>query len=347
MPIPPGTMSNADRYDLIIVGAGPAGISTALHLAQMAPEMVSRTLILEKARHPRPKLCGGGLLPDAEVVLHSLGLDSGEVPHCDVDWAHFDYDGKGMRMRGEKGGGFAFRTIRRHEFDAWLVGKVRACGFIIHENTSVKRISVNRSEVLLETDQVEYRATVVVGADGSKSVIRRLVVPHESTHTARLLEIVTEPRPEKSFHIQANSYFDFLYVPQGILGYTWDFPALENGRPVRVRGIYDSNVYPAKKDISLRLALADEFERHGYRLDDYELEGIRCACSRRKAPFRPLTSCWWGMQPAQTPSSAKGSALLSAMAGWPPRPFKRLSPDRISASGITGALSCAPNLARP
>jgi flavin-dependent dehydrogenase len=266
-------MSNIGRFDLIIVGAGPAGISTALHLAQIEPKMVGRTLILEKARHPRPKLCGGGLLEDAEVVLHSLGLDSREVPHYDVDWAHFDYDGRGMRMRGEKGGTFAFRTIRRHEFDAWLAGKARLRGFLIHENTCVKNISVSGSEVLLETDQGGYRARVVVGADGSNSVVRRLVVPHESTHTARLLEIVTEPRPERSFHIQANSYFDFLYVPQGILGYSWDFPALENGRPVRVRGIYDSNVYPVKKDISLRAALADEFGRHGYRLDEYKLDG--------------------------------------------------------------------------
>ena len=78
--------------------------------------------------------------------------------------------------------------------------------------------------MLLETDQGEYRAAVVVGADGSKSVVRRLVVPRESTHTARLLEIVTEPRPERSFHIQANSYFDFLYVPQGILGLHLGFP---------------------------------------------------------------------------------------------------------------------------
>jgi flavin-dependent dehydrogenase len=88
-----------------------------------------------------------------------------------------------------------------------------------------------------------------------------------------LLEIVTEPRPELSFHIQTNSYFDFLYVPQGLLGYSWDFPALDHGRPVRVRGIYDSNVYPVNKDISLQAALADEFERHGYRLEDYRLEG--------------------------------------------------------------------------
>jgi flavin-dependent dehydrogenase len=266
-------MCNPDHYDVIIVGAGPAGISTALHLAQVAPEMVARTLILEKARHPRPKLCGGGILPDAEVVLRHLGLDITEIPHYDVDWARFDYEGRGMRMRGEKKGTFAFRTIRRPEFDAWLAGKARERGFLIHENTSVKRLTVTGSDVVLETDQGEYRASVVVGADGSKSVVRRAVIPQEKTHTARLLEILTEPKPEKSFHLQTDSYFDFLYIPQGILGYTWDFPALENGRPVRVRGIYDSNVYPTKMDISLRAALAAEFGRHGYSLDEYKLEG--------------------------------------------------------------------------
>ena len=266
-------MALSDRFDLIIVGAGPAGISTALHLAQLEPEMVRRTLILEKSAHPRQKLCGGGILPDAEFFLRRLGLDITEIPHCDVDWAHFDYNSKGMRMRAERQGQFAFRTIRRHEFDAWLAGKARERGFLIRENTSVKRIWDNGSEVVLETDRGEFYGTVVVGADGSNSVIRRFVLPHEGTHTARLLEIVTEPRPELSFHIQANSYFDFLYVPQGLLGYTWDFPALENGRPVRVRGIYDSHVYPVKKDISLREALAEEFGRHGCRLEDYQLEG--------------------------------------------------------------------------
>ena len=76
-----------------------------------------------------------------------------------------------------------------------------------------------------------------------------------------------------AFHAQANSYFDFMYMPQGILGYSWDFPALEAGQPVRVRGIYDSNVYQVKTDISLQAALADEFGRHGYRLAEYKLEG--------------------------------------------------------------------------
>ncbi len=271
-------MPNANHYDLlkheiIIVGAGPAGISTALHLANLAPELVSRTLILEKAHHPRPKLCGGGILPDAEVVLGQLGLDITEVPHVDVDWAHFDFDGKGMKMRGAKDGKFAFRTIRRYEFDAWLASKARERGFTIHEDTTVKSITATETGVVVTTNKGEYRAAIVVGADGSNSVIRRAIIPHEDLHVARLLEVVTEPEPEKSFHKQSDSYFDFVVIPQGIQGYVWDFPAVEKGMPVRVRGIYDGNVLAFKTDVSLRFVLDEEFGRHGLHLSDYKLEG--------------------------------------------------------------------------
>jgi flavin-dependent dehydrogenase len=261
------------KHDIIIVGAGPAGLSTALHLAKLAPALVSRTLILEKAHHPRPKLCGGGILPDAELVLRHLDLDINEIPHVDVDWARFDYDGRGFKMRGERDGKYAFRTIRRHEFDAWLAAKTRERGFIIQENTVVEGITISENQVVVITDQGDYCAEVVVGADGSSSQVRRTIIPREDVHVARLLEVVTEPRPDNSFHNQADSYFDFMYVPHGILGYSWDFPALENGKPVRVRGIFDSNVYPGKTDIPLREALADELKHHGFSLDAYKLQG--------------------------------------------------------------------------
>ena len=265
-------MSDVHSYDIIIVGAGPAGISTALHLAQIAPHLIHRTMLLEKARHPRKKLCGGGILPDGEIILRGLGLDLTEVPHCDVDWAHFDYAGEGLTLRAEKQGSFAFRTIRRHEFDAWLANKARQQGFLIHENTTVKQVTVTPSGVVLATDQGEYLARVVVGADGSNSIVRRAMIPRESMHVARLLEIVTQPTPERSFHKQADAYFDFLVVPEGILGYAWDFPALEKGKPVRVRGIYDSNVHSVKAK-SLREGLREEFQRHGLELEDYDLAG--------------------------------------------------------------------------
>ncbi len=266
-------MQSANHYDIIVVGAGPAGLSTALHLAKIAPELAARTLILEKAQHPRHKLCGGGVLPDAEVVLCQLGLDITEVPHVDVDWAHFDYDGQGMRMRGEKKGLFAFRVIRRPEFDAWLAGKAQGRGIVIREGVTVKGVRRTADSAIVETDAGIFTAQVVVGADGSNSVVRRAIIPHEDLHVARLLEVVTEPNPGKSFHKQSNSYFDFVVVPQGIQGYVWDFPAVEKSRPVRVRGIYDSNVHSFKAEVPLRFALDEEFGRHGLHLSDYKLEG--------------------------------------------------------------------------
>ena len=265
-------MSKSNQYDVIIVGAGPAGTSTALHLAQIAPELISRTLILEKAVHPRPKLCGGGVLQDGEVILSQLGLDLTELPHVDASWAHFEFGGKGMAMRSRDDGTYAFRVIRRHEFDAWLAGKVREKGFEIQEGVLVKNIISNSESVIVETDKGSFAAQVVVGADGTNGVVRRSIVSREAPHTARLLEIVTPPNP-KSPNIQTDSYFEFQVVPQGIQGYVWDFPAIEKGRPIRVRGIYDSNMNPSAHRVALRDALSDEFKRHGYNLNDFKLQG--------------------------------------------------------------------------
>ena len=109
------------EYDVLILGGGPAGLSTALHLAQLAPGLIPRILVLEKAHYPRPKLCAGGLLADAEVILRRLGLDVGEVPHVDAAAAHLDFAGKGLGI--SLPGTHILRIVRRDEFDNWLAKK--------------------------------------------------------------------------------------------------------------------------------------------------------------------------------------------------------------------------------
>ncbi len=54
--------------DILILGGGPGGLSTALHLQRLAPHLAHRILILENGHYPRPKLCAGGLVSDAEVI---------------------------------------------------------------------------------------------------------------------------------------------------------------------------------------------------------------------------------------------------------------------------------------
>lgn len=267
------------KRDILILGGGPAGLSTALHLAQIAPHLTDRILILEKAHYPRPKLCAGGLTADAEIILQRLGLDVNEVPHVDASAAHLDFAGKGLTISLPKT--HALRIIRRDEFDAWLAQKAQDQGIEIREGVTVRNIQPHDHDVNIETDAGTFRAQIVVGADGSNGITRRCVLPNESIHTARVLEVITPSRPPKNpldlgeapERRWGQAYFDFFPVPSGIAGYTWDFPTQIKGEPMRCWGIYDTNVLAYKDRPVLKEPLAEEMSRNGFDLSQYELKG--------------------------------------------------------------------------
>jgi len=274
------------HYDVIIVGSGPAGSSTALHLAHFNPALAARTLVLERDRHPRHKLCGGGCVPEVDVLLRRLGLDYREVPHVDVDWAWLRFRGKGFRLRFNRD--FSFRVVRRNEFDGWLADQVRQRGVEIKEETRVIKLQRTGEGVEVETDRGTFHARVVVGADGTSGMVRRLVP--EGDHPspiARLVELVTPADPPELPPMIADddALLDFTYLPGGVQGYVWSFPTKIAGKRMRNWGVYDSRTVSRKSVGSLRPVVADWLEQSGYRLDDYHLEGHPIRLFEPKARF--------------------------------------------------------------
>jgi flavin-dependent dehydrogenase len=269
---------DALKHDVIIIGGGPSGLSTALHLHQIAPHLTPRILILEKEKYPRFKLCAGGLTIDAESILERLGLNVNEVPHVFADNVRFDFESKGLNIHFPKQ--HALRVIRRDEFDNWLATKVHEAGIEIREAVTVKNIIPKPEEVIVETNQGTCHARIIVGADGSNGVTRRCIFPKDPVYTARVLEILTPTQPSSNLSKIGGrqgkgqaAYFEFSPISNNIAGYVWDFPTQVKGEPMRCWGIYDTNILAGGTRPQLKEPLAKEMKRIGFDLDDYELKG--------------------------------------------------------------------------
>ncbi len=160
-------MSEVAEWDVAVVGAGPAGLAAASAAAAAG----ARTIVLERAEHPRYKTCGGGLIGASRAAAEGLI----EVPARDeIRSATITLRGRQEFTRTSDGPLLAM--VVREEFDAALLKRAQENGAQVRQRAQVRAVDQadGRAAVRL-ADGAVIAAKTVVGADGSSGVTARHV----------------------------------------------------------------------------------------------------------------------------------------------------------------------------
>jgi flavin-dependent dehydrogenase len=191
------------RFDVVVVGAGPAGAATAILLAERGLEV----LVLDRARFPRGKLCGEYLSPEAARILDGLGvlkaLDAAgaaaltgmriTAPDGTVLEGRYRSRGPWHPYRGHA------LAVPRAVLDAALVDRVRALPVDLREGVRVTDLVCEGDRVVgvearaADGEPYVVRAPLVVGADGRASVVAHRLGGRRP-HRLRRMALVTYAR---------------------------------------------------------------------------------------------------------------------------------------------------------
>lgn len=214
-------------YDVLIVGAGPAGSYAARLLAQQGLAVA----LIDKAQFPRDKVCGGGL---SRKSMDLLGFDLEPVMHERITGGMVTLGNEGALDRGF--GTTAGCTVMREEFDALLLSRAQEVGVRFLAPSRFEDATTETEGVRVRTSSGELRARYLLAADGVGSAVRRRFFGRDLVTYAPALEALVRV-PERSREPFVHRILlDFAGMPHG---YGWIFPK-RNHLNVGVYSIFGS-----------------------------------------------------------------------------------------------------------
>jgi geranylgeranyl reductase family protein len=248
-----------NRYDAIVVGAGPAGSTAAYRLASDGASV----LLLDRATFPRVKPCGGGLTMRA---VKQLPYSVDPVVEQVVTTAELRL---GLRRPAERGSGRALAYMtQRVRLDHFLAEKAAVAGADFRDGAKVTGVETDARGATVTVGGERYRAAAVVGADGVNGVTARALGLGGNRTIGVALEGNLPNEKVDVARYRGRIVVDFATVPGG---YGWVFPKGDHLN-FGVGGWTDEGP-------RLREHLASFCRTQGVRVGDLEdLRGFRLPC---------------------------------------------------------------------
>jgi geranylgeranyl reductase family protein len=261
------------RYDAIVVGAGPAGATAAYHLATAG----ANVLLLDRARFPRDKPCGGGVTERAARLL-PFSIDPVVEDVATRVELRLRY---GRTIERGDGVPLVYLTQRRR-LDHFLAEHAAEAGADFREGVRVTGVESGERGVTVVADGERYEGETLVGADGANGIAARALALGGNRSVGVALEGNMPYARFAPARYRGRLVLEFAVVPGG---YAWVFPKGDHAN----------------------------FGVGGWGSEGSRLRGhLRRLCEAHGAPFDGLTDVRGFRLPLRSPTSilARGRALL-------------------------------------
>jgi len=200
-----------EKYDVVIVGCGPAGASCAGRASELGLSVVA----IDRATFPRSKPCAAGL---TQTALALLGADADRVAHYAANRLRIESERVSVLLTARAP---IIRTTTRRELDALLVERAEESGACIEYGAAATGVLVGENSVTVTTREGSYEGRYLVGADGPRSVVARSRGYLKQRLCGAAYVRAFPPSPSELGRFKGTVY---LHPTATVRGYGWIFP---------------------------------------------------------------------------------------------------------------------------